>query len=160
MAKASRKTDWPFQRPGSSNWWIKLRADGKRIEKSLGTPDREQAIILSYPMIAEHKARLRAARPRIETTWQHKLEPDRKHVAPDGGEILATDKELFYVGNNGSIIRTEPNGGTAFQIVGDPLTARSLAEAFIDADFGNGRGERRTPPTKNSDDKLFEAMTK
>jgi hypothetical protein len=35
MAKASRKTDWIFQRPGSANWWIKLRANGERIEKSL-----------------------------------------------------------------------------------------------------------------------------
>jgi hypothetical protein len=51
---ASRKTDWIFQRPGSANWYIKLRSDGKYIEKSLGTSDREQAIILSLPMVAEH----------------------------------------------------------------------------------------------------------
>jgi hypothetical protein len=56
------------------------------------------------PLITAHKTSLLAARPRVETTWQHKLEPGRKHVAPDGGEILATDKELFYVGHNGAII--------------------------------------------------------
>ena len=56
MAKASRKTDWIFQRPGSANWWIKLRANGERIEKSLGTADREQAVILSLPLIARRSS--------------------------------------------------------------------------------------------------------
>ncbi|MGA8616012.1 MAG: hypothetical protein WB760_30865, partial [Xanthobacteraceae bacterium] len=67
MLKVKRKTDYLFQRPGSANWYIKLQGPGvHRIEKSLGTSDRRQADILALPMIAEHKARLLAARPRLE----------------------------------------------------------------------------------------------
>ena len=50
MAKASRRRDYIFQRPGSSNWYVKLRSPGeKRKEVSLGTPDRAQAEILALP---------------------------------------------------------------------------------------------------------------
>ena len=58
-----------------------------------------------------------------------------------------------------SSTRTEPNGSPAY-IVGDPLTVRSLAEAFIVADFGAGPGERRAVPTKNGDDAIFETYIK
>jgi hypothetical protein len=61
-----RKTGYMFLRPGSRNWHIKLQSPTGRIEKSLGTPDRVQAEILALPMIAEHKAALLAARPRVE----------------------------------------------------------------------------------------------
>ena len=80
-----RKTDYLFQRPGSQNWHIKLQSPTGRIEKSLRTPDRGQAEILALPMIAEHKARLLQARPRLEMSWQHEYEPGREHVGPDGG---------------------------------------------------------------------------
>ena len=66
-------------------------------------------------MITEHKRRLLDARPRIEPTWQHRLEPGREHVGEDGGRILATERELFHIGHNGPITRTEPNGGQAFR---------------------------------------------
>ena len=136
MPKTSRKTDWIFQRPGSANWWIKLRSDGKRTERSLGTSDREHAVILSLPMIAEHKAKLLAARPRLEKTWARQFTPGL-HDGLDGDRIFATDRELHYLDASGAPV----HGGPAFQV-------RSLAEAFIVADFGDGRGERRTPPTK------------
>jgi hypothetical protein len=43
MAKASRKTDWIFQRPGSANWWIKLRANGyERDVVLMGTVRRRR----------------------------------------------------------------------------------------------------------------------
>jgi integrase len=153
----ARHGSYLFQRPGSANWYIKLRSPGvKRKEVSLGTPDKLEAERLAATMIGDHKQRLLDARPRIETTWQYKLTPGRKHVAPDGGEIIATDKELLYIGHNGAIIRTEPNGGTAFQLVGGPLTLRSVSEAFLEADFGDGRGERPKVPTKNGDDAIIE----
>jgi integrase len=150
-----RKTDYLFQRPGSRNWHIKLQSPTGRIEKSLRTPDRVQAEILALPMIAEHKARLLAARPRLETSWQHQYEPGREHVGPDGGRIIATNRELIYLNHNGAIVRTTPNGSPAHQLVGGPLTVRSLAEAFIKADFGDGSG-RPTVATKNGDDAIFE----
>ena len=74
MAKASRRRDYIFQRPGSSNWYVKLRSPGeKRKEVSLGTPDRAQAEIIALPMVAEHKKALLAARPRLQRSWAHKL---------------------------------------------------------------------------------------
>jgi integrase len=157
MARA-RHGSYIFQRPGSANWYVKLRSPGaKRVEKSLGTSDKLEAESRAGELITTHKTALLAARPRFDRVWRHELEPGRKHVAPDGGEILATDKELFYVSHSGAIIRTEPNGGPAFQLVfGDKLTVRSLAEATLAADFGDGPAERRTPPTKNGDDALFQ----
>ena len=103
-----RKTDYLFQRPGSRNWHIKLQSPTGRIEKSLRTPDRVQAEILALPMIAEHKARLLAARPRLETSWQHQYEPGREHVGPDGGRFIATNRELIYLNHDGAIVRTTP----------------------------------------------------
>jgi integrase len=151
-----RKTDYMFLRPGSRNWHIKLQSPTGRIEKSLGTPDRVQAEILALPLIAEHKAALLAARPRVETTWHHKLAPGL-HVSPDGGHIAATERELTHYDSAGAIVRTEPNSVQSVQLVGSPLTLRSVAEAFVKADFGGGR---RRLPVKDADDGLFETYLK
>jgi integrase len=155
MAKASRKTDYIFQRPGSANWYIKLRSDGKRIEKSLGTSDRVQAEIVSLDLIREHKKALQAARLRYAPVWQTTLAPGL-HVSPDGGHIAATERELTHYDSAGAIIRIEPNGGLTHQLVGGPLTVRSLAEATLAADFGNGPAGRPTVLTKTADDALLE----
>src|SRR5437588_798244 len=72
MARA-RHGGYIFQRSGSNNFWIKLRSRAGRVEKSLGTSDRREAEILALPLIAEHKAALLAARPRLEMT-PYKLE--------------------------------------------------------------------------------------
>ncbi|MFZ0775020.1 MAG: hypothetical protein WAM74_00840, partial [Xanthobacteraceae bacterium] len=47
MATASRARhgSYIFQRPGSSNWYVRLRSPGKTVVKSLGTPDKAQAEI-------------------------------------------------------------------------------------------------------------------
>jgi integrase len=163
MAKSvarARHGSYIFQRPGSSNWYVKLRSPGKRVERSLGTPDKLLAERRAGPMVTAHKDALLAARPRIETAWQHRLEPGREHVGPDGGKIVATDKELIHIGHNGSIERIEPNGGPGYGIVGGPLTVRSLAEAFIEADFGSGPASRPTVAAKNSDDAILETYLK
>src|SRR4051794_2673090 len=112
--KAKGKIDFIFQRKGADNWWVKLRSGGKGTERSLGTPDRQLADVLAAPMVADHKARLLEARPRIEPTWQHELAPGREHVSPDGGRIFATDRELYHLDARGITIRTTPNGGPAF----------------------------------------------
>jgi integrase len=152
------KIDHLFHKNGSPNWYIRLQQSGKDMIKSLGTPNRDEAIILSLPLIAQHKAALLAARPHLETLWQHKLEPGREHVGPDGGKILATDKELFYIGPDGAIVRTEPNGGLAVHLAGlesrlglPPIAAGNLFE------FDMSR-ERPKVPTRNGngDDALFQ----
>ncbi len=157
----ARHGSYLFQRPGSSNWYVRLRSPDKTIVKSLRTANRTKAEIEAGPKITAHKEKLLAARPRMEQTWQHKLEPGREHTAPDGGRILATDKELFYISHNGSIIRTEPNGGAAFVIIGNgAVSARDEFTAFDAAYSGaaiEGVIDRRPKvPTKNGDDAIIE----
>jgi hypothetical protein len=106
MARA-RHGSYLFQRPGSANWYVKLRSPGeKRKELSLGTSDRREAEVLAGPMITAHKAALLAARPHLQTV--RKLEPG-EHPDPDGGKIVANERELIYLNHNGAYLRTEPN---------------------------------------------------
>jgi integrase len=148
---AKGKTDFIFQHEGSDNWWIKLRSGGQRIERSLGTPDRQLADVLAAPMVAEHKARLLEARPRIEPTWRHELEPGREHVGPDGGRIFATDRELYHLDAQGVTIRTIPNGGPAFQLSSVPRLGLFLPVPIEVTD-----AKRPILAVKNSDDAIFE----
>jgi hypothetical protein len=114
----TRKTDYLFQRPGSSNWWIKLQSPGKRVEKSLGTRDKKEAEIIALPLIARHKAALLAARPRMETVWRYEYEPSADmQDASNGERVFASATELKFYGPDGKLLRTTPNGGPAFQIV-------------------------------------------
>jgi integrase len=151
----SRKRDYLFQRSGSQNWYVRLQYPGgqhKPVERSLGTPDRRQAEILAMPLIQEHKARLLAARPRLQTTWQPQYEPGREHAGPEGQRIIAMDRELLYLDTEGRITGKATNGGPAFQLIGGPLSVRSLAEAFT--------GERPKPPVKDADDAIIETYLK
>ena len=112
-------------------------------------------------MVAVHKAKLLAARPRLERTWQCRLEPGREHTASDGGRIIATDKELIHLGKDGSIIRTEPNGGEAFVIVGNGALPARIEFAAFDAAYDGAAIEgvvdrRPTVPRKNGDDAILE----
>ena len=156
-----RRTDYLFLRPGSRNWHVKLQSPTGRVEKSLGTPDRVQAEILALPMIAEHKVKLLEARPRLETTWQHKYEPGREHISPDGERIIAADSELIHLDSEGRITRRSPNGGPAYQLVGrQKLTLRSLVEAFTgdQSPFNDEVRPRRQERT--ADDSIVETYLK
>jgi integrase len=155
-----RKRDYLFKRAGSQHWRVRFQMGGRSEEKSLGTPDRAQAEILALPLIAAHKAKLLEARPRFETSWRPQYEPGREHVGPDGGRIIATERELFHLNAEGRITAKTQNGGLAYQLVGGPLTVRSLAEAYLGADFGDGPAKRPTVPTKNGDDSLLETYLK
>jgi integrase len=157
--KPKRKTDHIFQRPQSSNYYVRLRdANGRRFVQSLGTSDYQEAAVKAHAMIGEHKARLFAARPRVETVWQHKMEPGREHAGEDGGKIIATDKELIHIGHNGAIVKQEPNGGIAHRLVSrDPLTAYGVVQALLNAEGEEfGPVARPTVATKTSDDALLE----
>ena len=118
---SKRKRDYLFLRPGSQYWRVRFQAGGRSIEKSLGTTDRAQAEVLALPMIAEHKARLLAARPRLESSWLHKYAPGREHASPDGGRIVATDHELIYLNHAGAIERTESNRPPTTELVNAPF---------------------------------------
>jgi integrase len=158
MPKTTRKNDYIRLRPGSSNWTIRLQyPDGRDVVRSLGTPDRRQAEIMAGPMITAHKAALLAARPRLVASWQHAYEPGREHVAPDGGRILATDRELFHIGHNGAITRTEPNGFAANRL--ENFTGNTVAwSRLVGPNFD--RLERPRVAAKGDDDVILETYLK
>lgn len=143
--------DYIFRRPHSQNWYVRLREDnGRRYVQSLGTSDKLQAQALAAVKIGAHKARLAAARPRYDVSTTYKLEPGRKHPGPDGGEIIADEKELIYLDHGGTIIRREPNVETALQLVfRDPLTVHGLAVAAINAPLNPRKA-------KSGDDMILE----
>ena len=148
-----------FQRYGSQNYWIRLLSPGKRIEKSLGTPDRHQAELLALPLIAEHKAALQARRPRLEAAWGYRLEPGREHIGADGQRIIATERELLILDGAGRIVRREPNGGPALRMVPDLASFPEGKEAERDATLWRLLRERESRPTvarKSDDDAIFE----
>jgi integrase len=149
----TRKTDYLFQRPGGSMWWIKLQSPGKRVEKSLRTSDRKEAEIIALPMIAHHKAALLAARPRFETAWRYEYEPSADlQNGPNRERVAASATELKFYGPDGKLLRTTPNGGPTFRIVnlqhrlGIPLVDERMI-AFTE-------GARAKP--KTDDDKVLE----
>lgn len=137
-----------FQRPGSENWYVKLRSPAGRVEKSLHTPDRRKAEVLAGPLVTAHKAALLAARPRVETMWTREYEPGL-HTGLDGERIYATDRELHYLDE--VPVRIEPNGFWGRQLIGSPQSAKSEFEMF-DAAYD----ERPNVPKKNGDDELLE----
>jgi integrase len=174
----ARHGGYLFQRDGSSNWYVKLRtpqADGKtkRVEISLGTPDKLAAETLAGPYVTAHKAALLAARPRLVASWHHAYEPGRLHTAPDGGQILATDSELHHIGHNGAVVRTEPNGFATNRLENMPLGAVIVGEGTPTATLAELRRtykgavvinldamERPTVATKTGDDAILETYIK
>jgi integrase len=149
----TRKTDYLFQRPGTSNWWIKLQSPGKRVEKSLRTRDKKEAEIIALPMVAHHKAALLAARPRMETVWRYEYELSADmQDAPNGERVLASTTELKFYGPDGKLLRTTQNGGPALQIVN--LQYR-LGIPFP-VDIGITEEERALAKPKTDDDKVLE----
>ena len=151
----ARKTDYLFQRAGSSNWWIKLQSPGKRVEKSLHTSDRKQAEIIALPMIAHHKAALLAARPRFETAWRYEYEPSADlQNGPNRERVAASATELKFYGPDGKLLRTTPNGGPTVRIVN---LQHRLGIPFVDERmiaFTEVAGARAKP--KTDDDKVLE----
>jgi integrase len=150
----TRKTDYLFQRPDSSNWWIKLQSPGKRVEKSLRTSDRKEAEIIALPMIAHHKAALLAVRPRVETVWRYEFEPSADmQNAPNRERVLASAIELKFYGPNGKLLRTTPNGGPAVRIVN---LQHRLGIPFVDERMIGVVTEKARAKPKTDDDKVLE----
>jgi integrase len=139
-----------FQRPGSENYYVKLRSPAGRVEKSLGTSDRRKAEVIAGPLVTAHKAALLAARPRVETTWMREYEPGL-HTGLNDERIFATGTDLHYLDEQGHTTRTEPNGVLSRRLVGGPLSAKREFEAFDQA-----FDERPAVPKKNGDDQLLD----
>jgi integrase len=154
MVKSKSRVRYLFKRPGSDKYWLCLRGPNKRIEKSLGTADKAEAELLAMPYIEQHKAEMLAAKPRLQVTIEYKMEPGREHAGPDGGKIIATERELIHIGHNGAIIKTEPNSTPAYQLTGK-LTAGGIVRAYREH-----YNAPPAPPKKNDDDRLFDTYLK
>jgi len=163
---SKRKRDYLFKRPNSQHWRVRFQMGGRSVEKSLGTPDCAHAEIIALPLIAEHKAKLLEARPRLERSWQPQYEPGREHVGPDGSRIIATERELFHLDATGRITGKSDNGGVAFQLAaGGKLIARSITEAYLEDSEATRflhqlHDKRPTLPTKSGDDAILETYLK
>jgi len=148
-----------MKRKGSYNWRIRLQYPGEPVfEKSLGTRDEKLAEIIALrdhgDKIAEHKARLLAARPRIEAAWRHEYKPGL-HVAPDGRRIFATDRELHYLDSEGVTIRTVPNGEPEHRVIN---LERRLGIPYAPIEITDKA--RPALAAKNGDDLLLETYLK
>jgi integrase len=141
-----------FHKNGSPNWFVRFQsAGGKDKIKSLGTADKLAAEAKAAALIGDHKAKLLAARPRLESKWVCELEPGL-HVGPDGGRIFATDRELHHLDAEGRTVRTIPNGAPGYQLVAERLTLHSMATTVIE-----GLGEKRpTVAKKGGDDAIID----
>ena len=148
-----------MKRNGSHNWRIRLQYPGEPVfEKSLGTRDEKEAEIIALrdygDKIAEHKARLLAARPRIVLAWRQEYKPGLR-VGPDGGHIFATERELHFLDSEGATIRTTPNGEPEHRIInlerrlGIPYAPIQVTDKW-----------RPSLAVKNGDDALFETYLK
>ena len=147
----TRKIDYLFLRKGSRNWQLKLQSP--RIEKSLGTPDRAQAEILALPYIEQHKVRLLEARLDYKTvfkvTRRHRFAPGQEHIAPDGERVVADERELIFLNDNGAIVRREENGPFVFKM--PPLREQKATVRCI---------EQRKRTAGSADDALIETYLK
>jgi integrase len=165
---SKRKRDYLFKRSGSQYWRVRFQTGGRSVEQSLKTTDRREAELAALPMIAEHKAKLLATRPRLESAWMRQYR-EGLHVSADGGRFFATKRELHHLDANGAVIRSEPNGGPGQRIVNLPLgavihfgnPAQPISELRrIGPVFDISRMERPTVLTKNGDDAILETYLK
>ena len=165
---SAHRRDYLFKRNGSQYWRVRFQVGGRSVEQSLKTTDRREAELAALPMIAEHKAKLLAMRPRLEPAWVPQYQPGL-HVGPDGGRLFATERELHHLDANGAVIRRDPNGGPGQSLVNLPLGAvihfgnptRPVSELRrIGPVFDVSKIDRPTLPTKNSDDAILETYLK
>jgi integrase len=150
-----------FQRPGSQNWHVKLQSPTRRVERSLRTPDRREAEVRALPLIAEHKAALLVARPRLELMWRHEYEPGREHIGPDGRRVIATDRELLFLDDHGVITDRASNGASEYAALG--LEKRLGLPGPIFGMFQVNESEVAKSPAvaaKSADDAIIETYLK
>jgi integrase len=141
-----------FRRPGSENWYVKLRSPSGRVEKSLGTSDRREAEVIAGPLITAHKAALLAAKPRVEITREPEYEPGL-HTGLDGERIYATATELHYLDE--TPIRIESNGVMVRRLIARGALSAHTEFAMLDAAYGEAP-PRPKAPTKNDDDGILD----
>jgi integrase len=123
-----------FQRNGI--WYVKTQG-AKRVERSLFTSDRAQAVVNAAPAIQAHQRELAARQPRFEAAWVQRFEPRlAPYALPNGEQAVAGERELSIYDGAGKLLRTEPNGQNGHRFVGAPITVASMMTALNDAPAG------------------------
>src|SRR4051812_19429736 len=94
------RIDYLYQRPGSSNWYLKLqKPNGEVLRKSLGTANKLEAEIAAAPMIPDHKRSLLLAKlpgpddALTNAIWEEtagEMLPPGEHVLPASGRVIVT----------------------------------------------------------------------
>src|SRR3954471_12952820 len=118
-----RPGSYLFKRRGSQNWWLRfqypnrIQPHPRKVEISLGTPDRTAAEIKALPMISAHRAGILLRRAALEGRLrvgdpEFRYEPGREHHTADGERLLAAGDQLFFLDDSGQIVRTERNEQT------------------------------------------------
>ncbi|TXN14104.1 tyrosine-type recombinase/integrase [Methylobacterium sp. WL122] len=155
-----RNTSYLFKRPNSKNWYVRIqyppwlaKIEGrKKLEKSLGTTDIDEASIAAADYITYLKRALfmRKQIARVHTLAQKgpkRFQPGMMHVLPSGGYVAATDDQLTYYDSSGKELRKEDNTETV-QIPISPTQqeARAIAPYL--------------PKRVNPDDEIIERWIK
>jgi integrase len=149
-----------MRRKGSQNWRIRLQyPDEPVFERSLDTSDYKAAEVVALQKyadkIADHKARLLEARPRIELAWRREYAPGLH--ATDDGHIFATERELHFLDAKGVTIRTTTNGGPEHRIVN---LERRLGIPYGWIGLAEEAAARPTVAAKTTDDTLLDTYIK
>lgn len=120
-----RKGDYLFKRHGSQNWYVRIQYPSwlaaslgkKKLEVSLGTPDRDEAEIKAAEHITDHK-RILFMRKVLKRTHHlaapgpKRFEPGKIHHLPEGGIVVASEDKIDFFDENNTFIRTEANTNT------------------------------------------------
>lgn len=141
MARDVADSKFLFQRAGSANWYVRFVVPGengrrKVIEKSLGTPDKDAALLAASADIKAHRTLMferRQARVGriVHGPWASEYTPGL-HTLDDGRTLIATERDLTF--SDGT---RRPNGGPMIYLTGAPLDAAQTFKALDDA-WDNG----------------------
>lgn len=139
---AGRHGHYLYKRRDSVNWYLRLvyppelhgkeGFEKKRLEKCLGTPDRDEALVIALPQIQRHKQTLLMVRSLYRKGGREtvpnplydagsdrafRFEPGREHINSDGSRVIATPEQVLHLDAGGRITKTEPNVFTSEVVI-------------------------------------------
>lgn len=155
----ARHGEYLFKRRGSQNWWIRFQYPehlklklGRKVEVSLGTPDRKIAEIEALSWIRAHKLILYGAaalRNGTATAIESRHYEPGPGISPQGQSLFATPTQIHYLNACGEIEKVESNVREVMDLGLTPAQEQDLWAHGIAA--RPGMVERRVAPSKNDD---------
>ena len=138
-----RRGTYLVKKARSENWYLQLQYPvgddmPKRVEKSLGTPDRLQAEGFAAQQIAEHKiwmatfAAWRRDNKIVRSQHGgHEVMPGAR-AEQDDGSVLSADEDSIYVVKHNAVISKRPNARSTsrsfINVIDDPELTRALEQ--------------------------------